>query len=74
MSDRANGASSGKPFSASTTAEKISGSEEAFAERMTAMARSLGMARTVFRNASGLPNDGQVTTARDLAVLARELA
>ena len=54
-------------------AEKIAGSEDAFAERMTAMARSLGMARTVFRNASGLPNDGQVTTARDLAVLAAAL-
>lgn len=51
-------------------AEKISGSEAAFAERMTAMARSLGMVRTVFRNASGLPHDGQVTTARDLAILA----
>lgn len=54
-------------------AEKLSGSEAAFAERMTAMARSLGMARTVFRNASGLPHDGQVTTARDLAVLATAL-
>ncbi|WP_162917375.1 D-alanyl-D-alanine carboxypeptidase family protein [Dongia deserti] len=54
-------------------AEKVSGSEEAFAVRMTAMARSLGMARTVFRNASGLPHDGQVTTARDLAVLATGL-
>jgi hypothetical protein len=46
-------------------AEKMAGSEEAFAARMTAMARELGMARTVFRNASGLPHDGQVTTARD---------
>lgn len=54
-------------------AEKVAGSEDAFAERMTAMARSLGMARTVFRNASGLPDDGQVTTARDLAVLATAL-
>jgi D-alanyl-D-alanine carboxypeptidase len=54
-------------------AEKVAGSEDAFAERMTAMARSLGMARTVFRNASGLPHDGQVTTARDLAVLATAL-
>jgi D-alanyl-D-alanine carboxypeptidase len=51
-------------------AEKIAGSEAAFAVRMTAMARDLGMARTVFRNASGLPHDGQVTTARDMAVLA----
>lgn len=54
-------------------AEKIGGSEEAFAQRMTSTARSLGMARTVFRNASGLPDDGQVTTARDMAVLANAL-
>jgi D-alanyl-D-alanine carboxypeptidase len=54
-------------------AEKVGGSEASFAERMTAMARSLGMARTVFYNASGLPHDGQVTTARDLAVLATAL-
>src|SRR5262245_8709161 len=54
-------------------AEKISGSEDAFALRMTAMARSLGLGRTVFRNATGLPDDGQVTTARDLAVLASAL-
>ena len=54
-------------------AEKLAGSEEAFAVRMTAMARELGMARTVFRNASGLPHDGQVTTARDMAVLATAL-
>jgi D-alanyl-D-alanine carboxypeptidase len=54
-------------------AEKVAGSEQAFAQRMTAMARSLGMARTVFHNASGLPDDGQVTTARDLAVLATAL-
>lgn len=54
-------------------AEKMAGSEEAFAARMTAMARELGMARTVFRNASGLPHDGQVTTARDMAVLASAL-
>jgi D-alanyl-D-alanine carboxypeptidase len=37
---------------------------------MTGMAKELGMTRTVFQNASGLPADGQVTTARDLAVLA----
>jgi len=54
-------------------AEKVAGDEGTFAQRMTAMARSLGMARTVFRNASGLPDDGQVTTARDLAVLAGAL-
>jgi D-alanyl-D-alanine carboxypeptidase len=54
-------------------AETISGSEAEFAARMTAVARELGMARTVFRNASGLPDDGQVTTARDMAVLATAL-
>jgi D-alanyl-D-alanine carboxypeptidase len=54
-------------------AEKVAGNEDAFATRMTAMARSLGMTRTVYRNASGLPDDGQVTTARDLAVLASAL-
>jgi D-alanyl-D-alanine carboxypeptidase len=54
-------------------AEKIGGSEAAFADKMTAMARTIGMPRTVFRNATGLPNDGQVTTARDMAVLAMAL-
>lgn len=51
-------------------AEKIAGSEDVFATRMTGMAQDLGMTRTVFQNASGLPIDGQVTTARDMAVLA----
>src|SRR5215813_14940008 len=54
-------------------AERIGGSEEAFAARMTAKARELGMSRTVFRNASGLPDPQQVTTARDMAVLASAL-
>lgn len=54
-------------------AEKIGGSEAAFADKMTAMARTLGMPRTIFRNATGLPDDGQVTTARDMAVLAMAL-
>ncbi|HEY1382521.1 MAG TPA: D-alanyl-D-alanine carboxypeptidase family protein [Dongiaceae bacterium] len=51
-------------------AEKVAQTEDAFATRMTEMAKELGMTRTVFQNASGLPVDGQVTTARDLAVLA----
>jgi len=51
-------------------AEKIAETEDAFATRMTGMAKDLGMTRTVFQNASGLPADGQVTTARDLALLA----
>src|SRR5688500_10889723 len=54
---------------ASTVAENISGSEKAFAVRMTNTARSLGMTRTAFRNASGLPDPQQVTTARDMATL-----
>jgi D-alanyl-D-alanine carboxypeptidase len=54
-------------------AEKVAGDEASFAARMTAMARKLGMGRTVFRNATGLPDDGQVTTARDMAVLASAL-
>ena len=47
-------------------AENLGGSEEAFAEQMTRKARALGMSRTVYRNASGLPDPEQVTTARDL--------
>ncbi len=54
-------------------AENLAGSEEAFAEQMTRKARQLGMNRTVFRNASGLPNAQQVTTARDLVTLGRAL-
>jgi D-alanyl-D-alanine carboxypeptidase len=54
-------------------AEGLAGSEEAFARLMTQKARQLGMTSTVFRNASGLPNSEQVTTARDLAKLANAL-
>lgn len=54
-------------------AEGIAGSETAFAQRMTRMARQLGMTRTVYRNASGLPNSAQYTTARDLVRLALAL-
>lgn len=54
-------------------AESLAGSEEAFARLMTQKARQLGMSSTVFRNASGLPNSEQVTTARDLAKLANAL-
>jgi D-alanyl-D-alanine carboxypeptidase len=53
--------------------ERIAGTEDAFAVMMTTKARELGMTRTVFRNATGLPDDGQVTTARDMALLARAL-
>lgn len=51
-------------------AEHIGGTESAFAERMTAKARELGMDRSVFRNASGLTHPEQRTTARDIAILA----
>ncbi len=50
-------------------AEGIAGGESAFAERMTAKARQLGMKNTRFKNASGLPDPDQTTTARDLATL-----
>lgn len=52
-------------------AEAVSGSESAFAQRMTKKARDIGMSRTRFYNASGLPNTSQVSTARDMARLAR---
>ena len=51
-------------------AEAIAGSEEGFGQRMTQRARALGMAQTTFVNASGLPDPRQVTSARDMAVLA----
>jgi D-alanyl-D-alanine carboxypeptidase len=54
-------------------AEKIAGSEPVFVERMNATARRLGMSRTKFFNANGLPHDQQVTTARDMAILGRAL-
>jgi len=50
-------------------AEHISGSEAKFAERMTATARAMGMRNTTYRNASGLPDGGQITTVRDQAIL-----
>ncbi len=50
-------------------AEFMSGSEAAFARSMTSKARALGMSSTTFRNASGLPDKRQVTTARDMAKL-----
>ncbi len=55
-------------------AEAIAGSESRFAQRMTQRARQLGMRRTTFRNASGLPNRRQVTTARDMALMAQRIA
>ena len=52
-------------------AEGLAGSEEAFAEQMTKRARELGLTKTVFKNASGWPHPEHVTTARDLAILAK---
>jgi D-alanyl-D-alanine carboxypeptidase len=54
-------------------AENLAGSEAAFADRMTRTAYALGMTRTQFRNASGLPDPEQVTTARDMMVLGTAL-
>ncbi len=50
-------------------AEGLAGTEESFAERMNKKAKELGMTGTVFKNSSGWPADGQMTTARDLALL-----
>ena len=55
---------------ASVLAENLGGSEEEFAELMTQTAKDLGMKTTTFKNASGLPNREQKTTARDMAILA----
>jgi D-alanyl-D-alanine carboxypeptidase len=54
-------------------AEGISGSVDAFAEEMTNTAHQLGMTESTFVNPNGLPADGQITSARDLAILARAL-
>jgi D-alanyl-D-alanine carboxypeptidase len=56
-----------------TVAEAVGGSEDKFARLMSKTAQQLGMKQTVFKNASGLPNSAQVTTARDMAILARAL-
>ncbi len=58
---------------ASALGEFLAGDEDRFAQMMTVRARGLGMTRTVFRNASGLPDSEQVSTARDLATLGRHL-
>ena len=54
-------------------AQHIGGSEQNFARLMTQKAHALGMTNTVFKNASGLPDDDQVTTARDMLTLAMHL-
>ena len=54
---------------ATVVAENLGKSERNFARLMTRKARKLGMTRSTFKNASGLPNRGQLSTARDMAVL-----
>jgi D-alanyl-D-alanine carboxypeptidase len=54
-------------------AEGVAGSDEAFVQRMNETAQRLGMTHTHYVNVNGLPEEGQVTTARDLAKLARAI-
>ncbi|KZD09881.1 D-alanyl-D-alanine carboxypeptidase [Oceanibaculum pacificum] len=54
-------------------AEGLAGSEEAFADRITELAREIGLERSVFRNATGWPDPEHLMTARELALLARRL-
>lgn len=54
-------------------AEQIAGSEEAFVEQMNERAKGLGMENTHFVNCNGLDTDGHLTTARDIALMSREL-
>jgi D-alanyl-D-alanine carboxypeptidase len=54
-------------------AENLGGDEDEFAKMMTAKAHALGMSRTTYVNASGLPNDDQITTAHDQALLGRAI-
>ena len=54
-------------------AEAVAGSEEAFVDRMNQRAAELGMADTTFKNATGLPAEGHVTSAYDIALMSREL-
>lgn len=54
-------------------AEELGGTEKRFARLMTNKALALGMSRTSFRNASGLPNKGQLSSARDMAILGQAM-
>ena len=54
-------------------AEHLAGSEDAFADLMNQHATRLGMTHTVFHNSTGLPAEGHLTTARDLAILAQAI-
>ncbi len=54
-------------------AERIAGSEEAFVEMMNTKVKELGLKNTVFKNVTGLPEDGHYSTAHDMSVMAKEL-
>jgi D-alanyl-D-alanine carboxypeptidase (penicillin-binding protein 5/6) len=54
-------------------AEYMSGSEQAFVQQMNQRAQELGMTNTVFKNTTGLPADGHLMSARDIAILSQEL-
>ncbi|MEX1083333.1 MAG: serine hydrolase, partial [Xanthobacteraceae bacterium] len=56
-----------------TLAEGVSGSVEAFSDEMNATAQRLGMVQSIFVNPNGLPADNQLSSARDLVILARAL-
>ena len=58
---------------ATALGEAISGSEAAFARRMTATAKQMGMSKTVFKNAHGLTQNGHLSTARDMTILGRRV-
>ncbi|NRB34300.1 MAG: serine hydrolase [Rhodobacteraceae bacterium] len=58
---------------ATAMAEAISGSEAAFARRMTRTAKAMGMTRTTFKNAHGLTESGHMSTARDMTILGRHM-
>jgi len=58
---------------ATAIAETVAGSEAAFARRMTATAKAMGMRNTTFKNAHGLTQRGHLSTARDMAILGRRL-
>nr|WP_245781029.1 D-alanyl-D-alanine carboxypeptidase family protein [Litoreibacter janthinus] len=58
---------------ATALGEAVAGSEAAFARRMTAMAKALGMTNTTFKNAHGLTENGHLSTARDMTTLGRHL-
>lgn len=58
---------------ATALGEAISGSEAAFARRMTRTAKALGMTRTTFKNAHGLTENGHMSTARDMTILGRHM-